>query len=154
MKTVELLCSGDLKFKGLQELEKKYLQNINYFVKFSIKKIKEIKHPEESFVREKETSLFLDEIKEKDYVMLLDQRGKKMDSLQFAGFLEQRISYHPGRLVFVIGGFAGCGAALRQRSNQTISFSELTFAHDLFRIVFLEQVYRALTIIRGIKYHR
>jgi len=154
MKTIELLCSGDLKFKSLQELEKKYLQNINYFVKFSIKKIKEIKHQEEIFVREKETAMFLKEIKEKDYVIVLDKGGKKMDSLQFAKFLEQKISYHPGRLVFLIGGFAGFTDQLQQRANQNISFSDLTFAHDIFRIVFLEQVYRALTIIHGIKYHR
>jgi len=154
MKTIELLCSGELKFKGLQELEKKYLQNINYYVKFSIKKIKEIKHPEESSVREKETAAFLEEINARDYVIALDQKGKKMDSLQFAGFLEQKISYHPGRLVFVIGGFAGFSDLLRRRSDQVISFSDLTFAHDIFRIVLLEQLYRALTIIRGIKYHR
>ena len=154
MKTIELLCSGDLKFKSLQELEKKYLQNINYFVKFSINKIKEIKHQEEIFVREKETAMFLKEIKEKDYVIALDKVGKKMDSPQFAKFLEQKISYYPGRLVFLIGGFAGFTDRLRQRSNQNISFSDLTFSHDIFRIVFLEQVYRALTIIHGIKYHR
>ena len=154
MKTIELLCSGDLKFKSLQELEKKYLQNINYFVKFSIKKIKEIKHQEEIFVKEKETAMFLKEIKEKDYVIALDKVGKKMDSPQFARFLEQKISYHPGRLVFLIGGFAGFTDRLLQRSNQNISFSDMTFSHDIFRIVFLEQVYRALTIIHGIKYHR
>ncbi|MCX6554619.1 MAG: 23S rRNA (pseudouridine(1915)-N(3))-methyltransferase RlmH [Candidatus Aminicenantes bacterium] len=154
MKTIELLCGGELKFKSLQELEKKYLQNINYFVKFSIKKIKEPRHPEEAFVREKEAAMFLAEIEKKDYVIAMDKDGKKMDSLQFAGFLEQKISYHPGRLVFVIGGFAGLGVRLRQRCDHAISFSDLTFSHDLFRIVFLEQVYRALTIIHGIKYHR
>jgi len=154
MKTIELLCSGELKFKSLQELEKKYLQNINYFVKFSIKKIKEIKHQEEIFVREKETALFLKEIKEKDYVMALDKAGKKMDSPQFAKFLGQKISYHPGRLVFLIGGFAGFNDQLLRRCQQSISFSDLTFPHDIFRIVFLEQVYRALTIIHGVKYHR
>lgn len=154
MKTIELLCSGELKFLSLQELEKKYLQNINYFVKFSIKKIKEIKHQEEIIVREKETAMFLKEIKEKDYVIALDEVGKKMNSPQFARFLEQKISYHPGRLVFLIGGFAGFTDRLRQRSNQNISFSDMTFSHDIFRIVFLEQVYRALTIIHGIKYHR
>ena len=154
MKTIELLCSGELKFKGLQELEKKYLQNINYFVKFSIKKIKEIRHQEENFVREKETAAFLEEIKEKDYVIALDQGGKKMDSLQFAKALEQKISYHPGRLVFLIGGYAGFTDPLRRRCNLIISFSDLTFSHDIFRIVCLEQVYRALTIIHGITYHR
>ncbi|MCX6556375.1 MAG: 23S rRNA (pseudouridine(1915)-N(3))-methyltransferase RlmH [Candidatus Aminicenantes bacterium] len=154
MKTIELLCSGELKFKSLQELEKKYLQSINYFVKFSIKKMREIRHAKEAFVREKETTMFLAEIEKKDYVIGLDQDGKKMDSRQFAAFLEQKISYHPGRLLFVIGGFAGLGDGLRRRTDQAISFSDMTFAHDLFRIVFLEQVYRALTIIHGIKYHR
>jgi 23S rRNA (pseudouridine1915-N3)-methyltransferase len=154
MKTIELLCSGELKFKGLQELEKKYLQNINYFVKFSIKKIKETRHQKENFVKEKETAAFLAEIKEKDYVIALDQGGKKMDSVQFARALEQKISYHPGRLVFLIGGFAGFTDQLRRRCNLIISFSDLTFSHDIFRVVFLEQVYRALTIIHGIKYHR
>ncbi|MBN2400359.1 MAG: 23S rRNA (pseudouridine(1915)-N(3))-methyltransferase RlmH [Candidatus Aminicenantes bacterium] len=154
MKTIELLCSGELKFKGLQELEKKYLQNINYFVKFSIKKIKEIKQKEENFVREKETTAFLEEIKATDYVIALDQKGKKMDSLQFAKILEQKISYHPGRLVFVIGGYAGFTDLLRRRCNHIVSFSDLTFSHDIFRIVFLEQIYRALTIMHGIRYHR
>jgi len=154
MKTIDLLCSGELKFRGLQELEKKYLQNINYFVKFSIKKIKEIKLKEELIVREKETAAFLQEIKDKDCVIALDQGGKKMDSLQFAKALEQKISYHPGRLVFLIGGYAGFTDALRRRCDLIISFSDLTFSHDVFRIVFLEQLYRALTIINGITYHR
>jgi len=154
MKTIELICSGELKFKGLQELEKKYLQNINYYVKFSIKKLKETKHKDEAFVREKEGAMFAEEIREKDFVIALDQEGKKMDSRQFAAFLGQKISYHPGRLVFLIGGFAGFAPALAAKFNQKISFSDMTFAHDIFRIVFLEQVYRALTIINGGKYHR
>ena len=154
MKTIELLCSGELKFKGLQELEKKYLQNINYYVKFSIKKTKEIRHAEEGFVREKEGAMFLKEIQPRDYVVALDERGKKMDSRRFATFLQEKISYHPGRLLFLIGGFAGFAPAVAARADQAISFSEMTFAHDIFRVVFLEQVYRALTIIHGIKYHR
>ena len=154
MKTIELICSGELKFKGLQELEKKYLQNINYYVKFSIKKLKETKNKEEAFVREKEGALFAEEIREKDFVIALDKDGKKMDSLQFAAFLGQKMSYHPGRLVFLIGGYSGFAPSLAAKFNQKISFSAMTFAHDIFRIVFLEQVYRAMTIINGGKYHR
>jgi 23S rRNA (pseudouridine1915-N3)-methyltransferase len=153
MKTIELVCPGELKFKGLQELEKKYLQNINYYVKFSIKKIKETRHREEGFVREKESAMFLREIQPKDFVIALDERGKKMDSRRFAAFLGEKISYHPGRLVFLIGGFAGFAPAVAARADQALSFSEMTFAHDIFRIVFLEQVYRAMTIIHGITYH-
>ena len=154
MKAIELVCPGELKFKGLQELEKKYLQNINYYVKFSIKNLKEIRHKEDGFVKEKEGAMLLREIQPKDYVIALDEKGKKMDSLRFAAFLEQKISYHPGRLLFLIGGFAGFAPAVAARADQILSFSDMTIAHDLFRVVFLEQLYRALTIIRGVKYHR
>jgi 23S rRNA (pseudouridine1915-N3)-methyltransferase len=154
MKTIELACPGELKFKGLQELEKKYLQNINYYVKFSIKKFKETRNREEGFVREKEGAMFLQEIQPKDFVVALDEKGRKMDSLRFAALLQEKISYHPGRLVFLIGGFAGFAPAVAARADQTISFSEMTVAHDIFRIVFLEQLYRAMTIIHGVKYHR
>ncbi len=154
MKTIELLCPGELKFKGLQELEKKYLQNINYYVKCSVKKFKEIRNTEESFVREKEGSMFLQEINPKDYVVALDEKGKRMDSRRFAAFVEEKISYHPGRLVFLIGGFAGFAPQVTARANTVISFSDMTFAHDIFRILFLEQLYRAFAIIHSLKYHR
>jgi 23S rRNA (pseudouridine1915-N3)-methyltransferase len=154
MKAIEVLCPGELKFKGLQELEKKYLQNINYYVKCSVKKLKEIRHTEEGYVREKEGTLFLREIQAKDYVVALDEKGKKMDSCRFAAFLAEKISYHPGRLVFLIGGFAGLSPAVTARADQVLSFSDMTFAHDVFRVLFLEQVYRALAIIHGLKYHR
>jgi 23S rRNA (pseudouridine1915-N3)-methyltransferase len=154
MKTIELVCPGELKFKGLQELEKKYLQNINYYVKFSIKNFREIRHKEEGFVKEKEGAMFLQEIQPRDYVVALDEKGKKMDSRRFAALLQEKISYHPGRLVFLIGGFAGFAPQVVARADQAISFSDMTFAHDIFRVLFLEQVYRAMTIIHGVKYHR
>jgi len=154
MKTIELLCPGELKFKGLQELEKKYLQNINYYVKFSIKKFREIRHKEEGFVKEKEGAMFLQEIQPRDYVVALDEKGKKMDSRRFAALLQEKISYHPGRLVFLIGGFAGFAPPVAARADLAVSFSDMTFAHDIFRVLFLEQVYRAMTIIHGVKYHR
>jgi 23S rRNA (pseudouridine1915-N3)-methyltransferase len=154
MKAIELVCPGELKFRGLQELEIKYLQNINYYVKFSIKKIRETRHKEEEFVKEKEGAMFLQEIQPRDYVVALDERGKKMDSRRFAALLQEKISYHPGRLLFLIGGFAGFAPQVSARADLAISFSDMTFAHDIFRILFLEQVYRAMTIIHGIKYHR
>jgi 23S rRNA (pseudouridine1915-N3)-methyltransferase len=154
MNVIELVTPGELKFKGLQELEKKYLQNINYYVKFSVKKIKETRHREERFVREKEGAMFLREIQPRDCVVALDERGRKMDSRRFAAFLEEKISYQPGRLVFLVGGFAGLAPAVSARADQVLSFSDMTFAHDIFRILFLEQLYRALTIIHGQPYHR
>jgi len=154
MMSIELVCAGALKFKGLQELENKYLQNINYYVKFSIKILKEIRHGEEGFVREKEGAMFLREIQPRDHVVALDERGKKMDSRGFAALLQEKVAYHSGRLLFLIGGFAGLAPAVIARADLRLSFSDMTVAHDLFRIVFLEQVYRAMTIARGGKYHR
>ncbi len=154
MKAIELVCTGELKFRGLQELENKYLQNINYYVKFSIKKLKDIRQAEEEFVREKEGAMFLQEMQPRDYVVALDEKGKKMDSRRFAAFLQEKISYHPARLLFLIGGFAGLAPAVAARADLRLSFSDMTFAHDIFRIVFLEQVYRAMTINHGGKYHR
>lgn len=90
----------------------------------------------------------------KDFVIALDRRGIKLDSVGFARLLEEKISFHPGRIVFLIGGFAGFSPVVDRRIQVKISFSDMTFAHDIFRIVFLEQLYRALTIIHRIRYHR
>ena len=154
MNAIELVCPGELKFSGLQELEKRYLQNINYYVKFSVKKLREIRGKEEAFVKEKEGALFLKEIQPRDYVVALDEKGKKMDSRRFAVFLQEKISYHPARLLFLIGGFAGFAPQVKARADLAISFSDMTFAHDLFRILFLEQLFRAMTILHGSTYHR
>ena len=154
MNAIELVCAGELKFSSLRELENKYLQNINYYVKFSIKKFKEVRGKEEGFVKEKESALFLKEIQPRDYVVALDEKGKKMDSRHFAAFLQDKIAYHPSRLLFLIGGFAGFAPQVRSRADLAISFSDMTFAHDIFRVLFLEQLFRAMTIIHGITYHR
>lgn len=154
MSAIELLCVGELKFRGLQELEKKYLQSINYYVKFSVKKLRETHGKEDAFVKEKEGTLFLREIQPRDYAVALDERGKKMDSRRFAAFLQERMAGHAGRLLFLIGGFAGLSAPVKARADMALSFSPMTFAHDIFRILFLEQLFRAMTILRGPAYHR
>ena len=78
-------------------------------------------------MREKEGAMFLQEIQPRDFVVALDEKGKKMDSLRFAAFLQEKISYHPGRLVFLIGGFAGFAPAVAARADQAAFF----FRHDL-----------------------
>ncbi len=154
MNAIELACVGELKFPGLRELENKYLQNINFYVKFSIKKLREIHGKEEAFVMEKEGGLFLKEIGSRDYVVALDEKGRSMDSRRFAAFLQERMAGHAGRLLFLIGGFAGLSAPVKARADMALSFSPMTFAHDIFRILFLEQLFRAMTILRGPAYHR
>jgi|WetSurMetagenome_2_1015567.scaffolds.fasta_scaffold43861_4 23S rRNA (pseudouridine1915-N3)-methyltransferase len=154
MKHVELIAVGDLKFAPLKELEKKYGQSINYYVKFNVKNLRDIKAPHEQTVREKEGEMIRKALEEKDFVIALDRSGQKMDSVEFSRFLSEKLSYYAGRIVFLIGGYSGLSSALNPRIQTKISFSDMTFPHDLFRILFLEQLYRALTIIHGLPYHR
>lgn len=154
MKKIELICIGNLKFKELKYLEENFIKKINFFVDFKVKNLKEIKLKNEDILIEKEGKMILESLNVKDFVIALDENGKKMNSIEFAKFLSDKISFYSGRIVFLIGGFAGLSKILDDRIDFKLSFSDMTFSHDLFRIVFLEQLYRAFTIIKGIKYHR
>jgi 23S rRNA (pseudouridine1915-N3)-methyltransferase len=154
MKKIELICVGDIKFKALKELEQDYLQKINFFSSFNVYSIKDVKSQDDTLKIKKEGELILELLDKKDFVIALDRKGKKMDSLEFSRFLADKISWHPSRIAFLIGGHAGLSRALDSRIDFKLSFSEMTFSHDIFRVLFLEQLYRAFTILKGIKYHR
>ena len=154
MKKIDLICIGELKFKALKELEQHYSQKINFFAPFHIHSVKDVKTGDDEAKKKKEAQLILDLLDKKDFVIALDQTGKKMDSPEFSRLLEDKISWHPGRLVFLIGGHAGLAKSLDPHIHYKLSFSDMTFAHDIFRILFLEQLYRAFTIAKGITYHR
>ncbi|UCH94304.1 MAG: 23S rRNA (pseudouridine(1915)-N(3))-methyltransferase RlmH [Candidatus Aminicenantes bacterium] len=154
MKKIELICVGDLKFKALKELEQKYLQKINFFIPFNIRIIKDIKSHDDALKLKKEGQMILELPDKKDFVIALHQTGKKMDSIEFSRFLSDKISWCPGGIIFLIGGHAGLAKSLDSRIDFKLSFSDMTFAHDIFRILFLEQLYRSFTIMKGIKYHR
>ncbi|MCX6583539.1 MAG: 23S rRNA (pseudouridine(1915)-N(3))-methyltransferase RlmH [Candidatus Aminicenantes bacterium] len=154
MKKIELISIGQLKFKELKELEKAYTQKINYFTAFTSRSLKDVKTRDEAQQKKIEGEMMIQLLDPRDFVIALDQYGKKMDSLKFAGFLSDKLSYGSDRVVFLIGGHAGLSNTLDARIDLKLSFSDMTFGHDVFRVLFLEQLYRAFTIIKGIKYHR
>ena len=154
MKKIVLISVGELKFKELKEIEKKYLKKINHFIKLETLNLKDIAVPDEKAKKQKEGQMMVNRLEKGDFVIACDEKGKQMDSLTFANFLSKKLSYHPGRIVFLIGGHAGLSPLLNDRINVKLSFSAMTIAHDIFRILFFEQVYRAFTIMRGITYHR
>jgi 23S rRNA (pseudouridine1915-N3)-methyltransferase len=154
MKKIELVSMGELKFKMLKELEKQYSQKINRFVSFTSRSLRDVKIPDEEQKKKKEAEMMRQLLDPKDFVIALDRQGKKMDSIEFARFLSEKLSFGPDKIVFLIGGHAGFSKALDPHIGFKLSFSDMTFAHDIFRILFLEQLYRAFTIIKGIKYHR
>jgi 23S rRNA (pseudouridine1915-N3)-methyltransferase len=154
MKQIELISVGELKFKALKEMEKLYSEKINHFIPFNSKIIKDVKISDEIRKKKKEGEHMLQLLDTKNHIIALEQYGKKMDSLKFAHLLSEQLSYGPDKLVFLIGGHSGLSNELDGLINFKISFSDMTFAHDIFRILFLEQLYRAFTIIKGIAYHR
>lgn len=154
MNKIQLICIGDLKFKELKQIEKMYLKKIGYFTTFQAVSLKDVNIKDENIKKKKEGEMMAALLLPGDFVIALDEKGKQMDSLTFAHLLEDKISYHPGRIVFLIGGHAGLAESLKPMFNLKLSFSAMTFAHDIFRVLFLEQLYRAFTIIKGITYHR
>ena len=104
-------------------------------------------------IKTKEGELILKNVKPADDVILLDERGREFSSMEFAKALQDKISYTGKDIVFVIGGAYGFSEAVRQRSNLKISLSRMTFSHQMVRAIFVEQLYRAFTIMKGEPYH-
>ncbi len=104
-------------------------------------------------VKKAESKILLSKIESKDHIVLLDENGKSMDSVQFSQQIEKWQMQSVKQLVFIIGGAYGFSDEVYQRANQKISLSKMTFSHQLIRVIFAEQLYRAFTIIKGEKYH-
>lgn len=132
-----------------------YLGRIKHYVPFSITTIPEIKNTKslsESQQKNLEASLILKQIQAQDTVVLLDEHGKEFRSVEFAAWLEKQQQV-VRRLVFVIGGPYGFAESVYERANSKISLSKMTFSHQMVRMIFCEQLYRACTIIQGEPYH-
>lgn len=154
MRKVELLCIGGLKFRELKPVEQMFVKRINAHFNFSVTRLKDIGLNDERLVREKEAEKIIKHLNRDDVVIGLDEGGKEMSSAEFAGLLSRQIDRARNRIVFIVGGYSGLSGTLDDYIDLKISFSRLTFSHDIFRIVFLEQLYRAITIMKGITYHR
>lgn len=104
-------------------------------------------------VKEREADLILKKLKKTDEVILLDERGSRYTSVKWAAFIEQKINTGCKSLVFIIGGAYGFSARIYERASSCLSLSDMTFSHQIIRLFFTEQLYRAMTIIKGEPYH-
>ena len=155
MKTI-LLLVGKNQNKNFQAGISDYSERITHYMPFEIKVIPELKNTrnlneEQQKVREGE--LILKELQPADTVVLMDEHGKELRSIELARWLQgkQNISR---RLVFVIGGPYGFSPDVYARANEQLSLSKMTFSHQMVRLIMVEQLYRACTIIKGEPYHR
>ena len=115
--------------------------------------IKNVKNLSEAQQKEKEGELILKSTQPGDYLVLLDEKGKQFTSMQFASYLEKKTHTVPKRLVFVIGGPYGFSEAVYKAATEKISLSMMTFSHQMVRLIFVEQIYRAMTILNNEPYH-
>lgn len=153
---ITLIQVGKTEESYLAEGTEKYLKRLNFYCNFQTITIPALKNtknlsPEEQ--KRKEAELILKQINPNDFVVLLDEGGKQFTSVAFANWIEAKQMKIGGNLVFVIGGPYGFDENIYVRANEKISLSAMTFSHQMVRLFFVEQLYRAFSIIKGEPYH-
>jgi len=153
---VVLLLTGKTDAGYWKDALADYAERLKHYISFEIeviKDVKNVKNMSEAQQKEHEGRLVLKSLQAGDDCILLDERGKAFTSMQFASYLERKIQSAPRRLVFVIGGPYGFSDEVYERSFERLSLSKMTFSHQMIRPVIAEQLYRAMTILRGEAYH-
>jgi 23S rRNA (pseudouridine1915-N3)-methyltransferase len=153
---IKFIYIGKTSKKFLLEGELEYLKRLKHYCNIECIEITDLKNQKSlSFeeIKKAEGEKFLSNLQKEDQVYLLDDKGKTFSSPQLAEFISKQQIYSSGTLIFLVGGAFGFSKAVYERAIGKISLSSLTFSHQMVRMIFLEQLYRAFTIIKGEKYH-
>lgn len=153
---ITLLAIAKTEEAYLKEGIAKYLNRLKHYINFKMLEIPDLKnnkHLTEKQQKNKEAELLLKQINNQDVVILLDEKGKQWNSIAFSEFINKKMVAGTGHLIFVIGGPYGFDESLYQRANGLLSLSEMTFSHQMIRLFFVEQLYRAFSILKGEPYH-
>ncbi len=153
---ITLLVVGSTDSKPIKDLIEDYFQRLKYYIGFEIKTIqpkRKVKQQDSSALKKMEAEAILSHVAESSYLILLDEKGSSYSSEKFAAFLQKRLNAGGKELIFCIGGAYGFDQSVYQRANTQLALSKLTFTHQMVRLVFVEQLYRAFTILSGEKYH-
>lgn len=157
---ITVISVGKLKEKYLRQAIEEYAKRLSRYCKLNIIELADEQTPEnasvkdEQIIKDKEGERILNSIKDSMYVIALDLKGKMFTSEEFSGFIEHCGVRGNSNLCFVIGGSLGISANVLKRANYSLCFSKMTFPHQLFRVMLLEQVYRAFRISNGEPYHK
>ena len=152
---IQLLLTGETGFPFIQDGMEEYTKRLRSFTDFGVRIIPDLKGTRSWSIdrlKEEEGKRILKAISPKEYVVLLDERGKDPDSFEFARFMEKQMLGSLKSLVFVMGGAYGFSEEVYQRGDYMLSLSKMTFSHQVIRLFFMEQLYRAFTILRGEPY--
>ena len=152
---ISLITVGRTDVTWVREGMQVYVSRLGHYCSFALEEIPELKNVSalsRDQIKQKEGELILKKVRNSDCLILLDERGKLQTSMEWASWIQGRLS--AGRdLVFVIGGAYGFSDAVYSRSDEKISLSKMTFSHQMVRTIFAEQLYRAFTIMKGEPYH-
>lgn len=150
---ITIICVGKIKEKYLVDAIKEYSKRICKYSKLNIIEVTDIDKGSISEIMDKEGNDILRHIKDRDYVITMEIEGNRLSSLEFAKKIDNVFNNY-SNIVFVIGGSYGLSDSIKNRSNFRLSFSDLTFPHQLFRVMLLEQIYRVFKINNNETYHK
>ena len=153
---ITFLTVGKTEDAYLKEGIDKYVKRLKHYTKLELIELNELKNTKALSAEQqkaKEAELILKKINQLDYVVLMDEKGKEYSSTQFAAYINKKEISSSANLIFIIGGPYGFDQSVYQRANDKISLSRMTFSHQMVRLFFVEQLYRAYTIIKGEPYH-
>ncbi|MEL4454955.1 23S rRNA (pseudouridine(1915)-N(3))-methyltransferase RlmH [Lutimonas vermicola] len=153
---IKLLAIGKTDDKNLQLLVQKYQSRLKHYIKFELEIIPDLKNAKnlsETEQKDREGELILSSISGSDQLILLDDKGESYDSMGFSKFMQKKMNAGVKQLVLVIGGPYGFSETVYKKAQGKLSFSKMTFSHQMIRLFVVEQIYRAFTILRNEPYH-
>lgn len=153
---IKLLVIGKTDDKNLNALISVYQKRLQHYISFQLEVIPDLKNSKnlsKEQQKEKEGQLILSKISSTDQMILLDEKGKEYRSMEFAQFLQKKMNSGIKQMVFVIGGPYGFSQEVYQKAMGKLSFSKMTFSHQMIRLFVVEQIYRGFTILRNEPYH-
>lgn len=151
-----LLTVGKTTNTHLIKLQEEYQNRLKFYIPFESVVIPELKNTKSLSVTEqleKEADLILKQFETNDEIILLDEKGKQFTSVGFSDFISKKMLASHKRMIFVVGGPYGFSERIYQRAKGMVSLSSMTFSHQMIRLIFVEQLYRAMTILKGEPYH-
>ncbi|MBR1964249.1 MAG: 23S rRNA (pseudouridine(1915)-N(3))-methyltransferase RlmH [Muribaculaceae bacterium] len=153
---ITLLAIGKTNARFLQEGIDQYTKRLSHYIPFELKILPDVKTTKaltNEKQKEMEGQMFMSVIGQGDWVTLLDEKGKEFTSREFASYIDKKTITIPKNLIFIIGGPYGFSQEMYNRANEKLSLSKMTFSHEMIRLFFVEQIYRAMTILKGEPYH-
>ena len=151
-----LIVVGKTTDKRFETIIQEYIERIRQYIPFTIEVIPELKNTKglsQDEQKKREGEQILKSLQAGDYIVLLDEHGSERNSMDFASWMQKKMAAGPKRLVFIVGGPYGFSDAIHQKGNEEISLSRMTLSHQMIRMFFVEQIYRAMTILNGEPYH-